>query len=274
MNFLRLLAFSLIILAVGCNRKPEPASVFTTTLGMNTPYYVAPETLNGKVKEVVEKVYLASDQDGKIVKGERLSKEARDSVNWTPEYIARFDADGNLLKCAEINNLDEVLNVTTQEIVQGKPVSSSYIENDTVRLKALFTYDESENTMKVERIRMPVDTLINIIHVRYDEAGNYSLWKFFNVADEMVFRYEFTVAEDGSSYSYSAFNRDGVKSGTRTYTKNDHGFAARDHIINRAGEETIYDMEYTYDDMGNWISRVVTSEEGSIIEERTITYYE
>ena len=61
MKNLNLLLTGMILLSFGCNTQPELEEVYTTTLGIGTPNSIMPEVLNGKVKEVKEKIYLAVD---------------------------------------------------------------------------------------------------------------------------------------------------------------------------------------------------------------------
>jgi hypothetical protein len=272
-NYMLLIA-GLLLFAFGCNQKPATEEVFTTTIGIGTPYYATPETLNGKVKELREKIYLAVEQEGKYVKGERMDEETRNHISWTQSYVAHFDAQGNLLKCAYVNEQDKVLTHNAQEIVNGTPVKMTTFNGDTLRMITNISHDAQENATMFERIRMPEDTLVNNVLVAYDASGSYKSWEFTNPAGEVTYRWEFSSPEDGSSVTYKVYNNDGEKVGERTEYLNDHGFSEKDVMVNRAGEETVIDMEYTYDNRGNWTSRVITSPDTMVIEGREITYFE
>lgn len=77
----RIVPFLLIvaILSTGCPR-PEP-EVRKVEIGLYTPYFEFPDFLNGKVKEVVERNYLAVEQ----------FRMPEDTLMWS----ARFTTDKN-----------------------------------------------------------------------------------------------------------------------------------------------------------------------------------
>ena len=76
--------FLVIILVTGCNQ-PLP-EIHQVEIGLYTPYFLFPETLQGKVKSVIEKNYLAVEQDGKYIKDIPLTVGARDSIGWTTDF--------------------------------------------------------------------------------------------------------------------------------------------------------------------------------------------
>lgn len=98
--------FIVAILSTGCPR-PEP-EVRKVEIGLFTPYSELPDFLNGKGKEVVERNYLAVEQDGEYVKGERLSMGVRDSITWANDFRVKFDENSNLLQCDLIERRDDI----------------------------------------------------------------------------------------------------------------------------------------------------------------------
>lgn len=274
MKNLNVLITGMLIFALGCTQKTSQEEVITTTIAVGTPYYATPETLNGKVKEIKEMIFMTVEEDGAFVKGERMTEEARDSLSWTQSYKAKFDEAGNLLKCTFVNEHDEVTAVNTQDIVDGLAVKMNSTLADTLRWVINITHDLDGQTVNFERFRMPADTLFGNILVAYDSSGRYTSGKFINPSGELTFKWEYFTSEDGSSYGLKRYNKDGEKVGARIEYLNDHGFADKDVLINREGEETVLEMEYTYDEMGNWTSRLINAPEVVVIEEREITYFE
>ncbi len=272
MKKLTFLLSAIILFSFGCNNKPESEVVYTTTIGMGTPYFMMPEILNGKVKEVTEKIYFATEENGTYVKGERMTQEAKDTLSWTASYIAKFDQDGNLMSSTEIDDSDKPYNLNESDIMDGKIIGGKFFYKDTLRVIFTRKYYPADHSAMYERIRMPEDTLINKIKVVYDSLGAYKTWEFFNSSGDPTYRYEFTAFE-GIVNGVKAMNKDGEQVFESHADLNDHGFAYRDVIINRSGELEST-MEYTYDDMGNWTTRIVKTPEVVVIEERAITYYD
>ncbi|MBN1132088.1 MAG: hypothetical protein JXR52_10380 [Bacteroidales bacterium] len=266
------LLFVVVMLATGCPQ-PEP-EVHQVEMGLYTPYWTMPEILKGKVKEVVEKNYWAVEEDGKYVKGERLSVAARDTFGWTLDFVATFDENGNILKCKTIDENDEVIDINSLVVKDGKITSVEYIKEDTVRLVAKSTYNDEGVLTKIERFRMPEDTLnIKAMLVR-DENGNVVEWQFYNSDEELTSKYIFTVNQEGRNTGYKFYNKEGIVTFEQKITYNDKGFMTRLVMVNRDGVESVSEYEYEYDEMGNWIKAIASEEVERVIEEREITYYE
>ena len=265
--------FVVMILATGCPQ-PEP-EVHQVEIGLFTPYYVFPDILNGKVKTVVEKNYLGVEQDGKIVKGERLTVAARDTIGWTNDFRLTYDENGNLLKYEAINENDELIETNTQTVEEGNIVKSVHMLDDTLRSYSLLSYNDAGQLVKMDHFRMPADTLAWSVALLSDENGNFTEWQWMDFKGDPDGKHIFTVNMEGRRTGYSYYNKDGEKTFEQQYTYNDMGQLARQVMIDRDGKEFVAEYEYEYDEMNNWIQCTGTSSDGvPMVEERTITYYE
>ena len=267
------LMFIVAILATGCPR-PEP-EVHQAEIGLYTPYSVFPDLLNGIVKQVVERNYLAIEQDGSFVKGERLTVGARDSIKWTNDLSVTFDEKGNLLQCNLIDENDELIEQTKLTLQDGKIIQGDYIRDDTLRDYMRMFYDENGQLTRIERFRMPEDTLFSIIRFTTDENGDFVEWHFLNADNESTGKFIFTVNQEGKRTGYKYYNTEGEMAGEQEFTYNEKGVLEKQVIRNREGEETVTEYRHEYDEMGNWVKVTGTSDlHVPIITERTITYYE
>jgi hypothetical protein len=265
--------FVVMILATGCPQ-PEP-EIHQVEIGLFTPYNFFPETLNGKVKTVIERNFLGVEQDGKIIKGERLTVAARDTIGWTNDFSLTYDEDGNLIESALIDENDEVIDSNQLTVEEGKIVKSVYTKNDTVRNYALLSYDEAGHLVKVEQFRMPADTLAWSAQLLSDDQGNFLEWRFMDYKGDPTTKYIFTVNQDGRRTGYTFYNKEGEKAFEQQYTYNDMGYMSRQVLIDKEGKEYVSEYEYEYDEMNNWIKTIGKTSYGpTVVEERTITYFE
>ncbi len=263
--------FVVMILATGCPQ-PEP-EVHQVEIGLFTPYAIFPEFLNGKVKEVIEKNYLGIEKDGKIIKGERLTKEARDSINWTDDFRISFDENGTLLECVKFDENDEIIDKQTLTVENGQMLKGIYTKNDTLRSYSILSYDGAGQLVKVEQYRMPADTMIWSVQFITDELGKVREWQFMDPKENPTSKYIFTVDQDDRRTGYKFYNREGELAFEERFTYNDKGFMEKQVLINKEGEETVLENEFEYDKMNNWVKVTGYWEPYPVVAERTITYF-
>ncbi|MGC9343097.1 MAG: hypothetical protein ACP5E3_10375 [Bacteroidales bacterium] len=243
-------------------------------VGLFTPAYLAPETLNGQVKEIYERNYFANEKAGPMVKGDRLTITARDTIGWTRDFHVIYDEAGHLLLSEQVDENDKVINNSKLSYKGDKMEKAHYFQDDTLRSVTISVYDENGMTKVMERWA-PEDTLILKVKLVWDENGHVTGWHFHNSNGEPTGKYVFTLDENGKRTGYKYYNKDGEKTFEQQYTYNDMGFMKKQVLINREGEKSVAEYEYKYDDMGNWIlCKGSTPHHADIIAERIITYYE
>lgn len=261
-----------IFLITGCVQ-PQPET-HQVEIGFFTPYLLFPETLNGQVKEVFEKNYFAVEQDGKLVKSERMTVASRDTFGWTNDFKLLYDESGNLLQSDLIDENDALINRNKQTVEDGKISESQFFKDDTLRRVTKLAYNEEGKLTGLENFRMPIDTLIVKGSFIYDENGNMVEWQIINPLDEMISKYIFTVNQDGKRTGFSFYNKEGKKTFEQKFSYNDHGSLGRQELINANGESLVTEYEYEYDDMGNWTKYTSRTGPTGVIAERAITYYQ
>ncbi|MEN8156359.1 MAG: hypothetical protein ABFS10_05360 [Bacteroidota bacterium] len=263
--------FVVMILATGC---PQPETeIQQVEIGLFTPYVLFPEILNGKVKEVVETNYLGIEQDGKIMKGERLTIDARDSIKWSPDFKLIFDDNGNVLQTLYLDENDEVVKKDVQTVMEGKIVKSETIKGDTLRNYAKFSYNESGHLTAIEVYKLPVDTLAWGALLTVDEQGNYQEWQVMDEKGSPTDKYMFTVNQEDRRTGYKYYNKEGELAFEERYTYNEMGFMSKQEMINKEGEASASEYLYEYDEQDNWVKVTGNSDQYTIITERKITYF-
>ena len=263
--------FVVMILATGCPQ-PEP-EVHQVEIGLFTPYVVFPETLNGKVKEVVEKNYLGVEQDGKVIRGDRLTVDARDSIEWTNDFRLTYDEDGNLIESVLLDENDETIEQQKQTVVEGRIVKSELSRNDTLREYSKLSYNDAGQLEKVEVFNLPIDTLRFSVLLSTDEQGNAVEWQFLDSKGDPTTKFIFTVNQEGGRTGYKFYNKEGEKTDEQKFTYNDMGFLAKQVTIDEEGKESVYEYEYEYGELDNWVKVIGYSDRYNMVTERTITYF-
>ena len=264
--------FVVIVLVTGCTQpQPEAQQV---EFGMYTSYYLFPETLNGKVKEVIEKTYFAVEEDGAYQKDIPLTVEARDTIGWTLDFKLMFDENGNMVESYNIDENDKVLESWKVSVEDNKMIEAAFTKNDTLTTVSRMTYNEAGVLTKVENFRMPADTLAYYADVITDENGNTIEWHSHNW-QVPAGKHMFTVNLEGKRTGYKFFNKEGEQTFEQQYTYNDKGHMIKQVMINREGKEFVSEYDYqAYDEHGNWTSYVAHTDGPALITERIISYYD
>ena len=265
--------FIVIILITGCNQTPP--EIHQVEMGFYTPYFLFAETLNGKVKTIIEKSYMGVEKDGKYVKDIPLTVKARDSINWTTDFMLTYDEHGNLLYSVDIDENDKAINSWEISYQDHKMVKCELSSSDTLRVVAKLSYNEAGVLTMIQHFRMPVDTIAFQAVITSDENGNFTEWQFQNPAGENTGKYMFTVGLEGKRTGYTYFNKDGEQTFEQQYTYNENGDMIKQLLIDKERKKSVSEFEYEgFDEMGNWLLCSGNADEYMIITERTITYHE
>jgi hypothetical protein len=260
----------LLILFAGCVSTEKP--IDKTEIGMFTPYAFNPEVLNGKVKMITEKNYLAKELDGKIVADRPLTLKDRDSIGWTNDFIVTYNEDGLLIQCDEIDENGKVLYSAKTSIEDKTIIKCEYYKNDTLKEIQKIQHDTTGWVVKVEGYS-PQDSLKSIMDVKNDEKGNIISVIFKNSMNEISSKFESAYNENNKRTGYKFFDPQGNKTFEQKYSYNDQGFMEKQVIINKEGKESESLYTYTYEENGNWIECIGNEGKNKIIAKRTIEYY-
>jgi len=265
---------ALIVFAVASCKEKKPADY--TRLGIYTPYQGYMEKLNGKVESVTEKGYWAIPEGETYVKGARITKKELDSIGYTYDYKAVFDADGDLVSSTTYDENDKVIDIWRLYKVNGLLARTENISGDTVRFKQVITCDEKGNPLLFEGYNALADTLTQKIEMEGSYINDTLKVQFYNHKGEAGSKYLFMFNEPGLLTHLEYYSKDGTLGSSSSFVYNDKGFQSEatflDKDKNVAGKTY---STYEYDEMGNWIKNTCKDDKGfTVIAERVYTYFE
>lgn len=223
MNKLLLLFAAIALIFVSCK---DTAPKETTVLGIYTPFYRSPVTYKGKVESIKMRTYWAIEKDGKIEKGDIITRVERDSLNYMSDFNLYLDKNG-LPTGIEYISYDGEINYWESLIEDKKIVKRSYYLHGEPFRYLNIIYDETGLNTERKNYRAGVDTLLTHSNLTYLENGNLDKVYYYNYLDEMYAKDEFIWKNEDL---VSQFNR---------YDGND---------------ELVYSMKVEYDENGRFIS--------------------
>lgn len=244
--------FILLVLLPACTGKDQEK---TTRLYHFTPYQDMPEILTGKVKSVTELNYWAIEKDGSFEPGLLVTTKERDSLYWSNDFTATFNEWGNIERC-DYFNADQQAGSWVIENDQTQYKKAGWYENDTLKVSALFLYDQ--NGLLTEAKAFRNDTLWYRNEASYDDKGNIIESRNYNPSGELTRKYVITWNELSLATGRKVYNAsDSLLSGGRA-EYNDKGFYTRVELLDGKGEiaSTITGKYLSYDKKGNWLTGI------------------
>lgn len=263
-----------IFIITGC---AQNKIVEKTILGMGTDYYLMPETMKGKVKEVKERNYWAIEKDGKMTKGNLMTWGELDSIGSTHNFIAYYDSSGLLTRYDRLDDQDAIVNSTFTTIENGKWTRLEYKLNDTVNNYMIPQYDNLGYFTGVISYRPLKDTLLNKQVLQLDGNGNYTKLEFFNYKGQRMYFQDFSLNPEGKVIEVKSYNMQDSLIGVLINTYNDNGQLIKQKSYSeRPKSESTWDyQDITSDDRGNWLESFCNIDDGKykIIIGRSYIYY-
>jgi len=269
-----IILLALVLFAAAACKEKKPADF--TRLGFYTQYQTYMEKLNGKVESVAEKGYWAIPEGDTYVKGARITKKELDSIGFTYDYKAVFDADGDLVSSITLDENDKVIDTWRLSKVNNLLARSEYISNDTVRYRQVITCDAEGNPVLYEGYNAIADTLTQKIEVEGSFINDTTIVKYFNHKGEPGTKILIMFNDLGLLTHVEYYGKDGMPGSSFSFVYNDKGFQSEatflDKDKNVAGKTY---STYEYDEMGNWIKNTCKDDKGfTVIAERVYTYFE
>jgi hypothetical protein len=266
------LIISLIIGSWSNNNKP----VEKTVLGMWTDYYLIPTTLKGKVNEVKELNYWAADKDGKITKGELMTKKDLDSIGSTQNLVAYFDNKGTLMRY-ELLDRENVIQNRLGTIENGKCIRWDLKLKDSTFLYIVPQYDKLGYIIEGSSYRPIVDTLVNKVVLTYDSKGNYTKIEYFNYKNQKTGYHVCSLDKDGNYIEAKYFNKNDSLAYTLTTTYDKNGSIIKQKTFDEKTKSSgIWDYkDLKLDVHGNWVESYANIDNGKykVFIERSYIYY-
>lgn len=272
-KLLFLLCLSMLIF-MGCNKqKPAESTVlnYFTPIG-NYNYF------NGKIQKMTERNYWAKVEDGKYLKGDKITRKELDSMNWIPDFEVNMTPDGLIESCSGLDENGKTIWKNELKIENGRYVTNQRYMNDTIRYYEKINYNDKGEISEIVRYRAVVDTLMGSGIISSNSTGDTITIKGMNHKGEVMYLLMNYLDKDKHCTLIVNFGPTGEFRGSTEYTYNDKGnilkisFFDKDKNLTNS-EEYIY---FEYDELGNLTLACYKDAEASriAITERTYTYYE
>jgi hypothetical protein len=245
----------------------------TTVVGLFTPYQLFPEVVHKKVKEIKEMNFWPIEKDGKIETGQRITDDARDTLNWTPDFMVQFDESGLAVKVNHISENDEPYESWIIKNEANFPVNASFFVKDSIAGKQEIT-KINDTSYRWKIINPQTDTLRSSAVLELNENRNYKTLQFYNFKGEPTSKYEWMYNSFGQMTGYTISRNDTVRGGMN-FTHNPAGFCETQEVYSKiTGETEKNRYEYEYDEAGNWVKSIAyIGEKPHIVCIRKYTYY-
>ena len=267
MKRLIILLALVLFAAAGCKEK-KPADY--TRLGFYTQYQTYMEKLNGKVESVTEKGYWGIPEGDTYVKGAGVTKKELDSLGYTYDYKAIFDADGDLVSSTTYDENGDVIDTWRLFKDNGLLARSEYTSDDTVRYKQVITCDAEGNPVLYEGYNALADTLTQKIKVEGSFLNDTMTVEYFNYKGDPGTKILLMFNDQGLLTRVEYYGKDGTPGSSYDLAYNDKGFNSeftgydKDKVLKTKTSST-----YEYDEKGNWIKGIFKDDKGfTIICER------
>ena len=256
--------------------------------------------LSGKVKTLMSKCYEATERFGEVEKMNIIEYyDSEYEIPLHPAYLAEYNEKGNVVKFTTYDEDGERLSV----------VKSEYIGNNQVAQNA---YDSDGEVYYSWKLEVNNDKVVDYTQFNEHKIGNKVdgdfefdgyLIKAYNTYEDSVLisrtenkfyknRLSESIRKDTNGNVTYQQNQEWTEAGQLIYQKcTSEGedkliinceYDNEDRLVKytRRGEWSSRDANYTFkytsfDKHGNWLSRVIYSNDKAyIVEERTIEYYD
>lgn len=268
-----LLLFCFILLIASCTTTPEVKK--TTVLQYFSPFQSAPEFLNGQIKSVKEVTYSVVDNNGVIEKGELFTKEDREEIPWSLDFICYFNEDGLLTKSVRYNGTEEEYK-NKLKYTNNLLSDAYYIYNDTVERSFKLKSDENGHLASVKGFDAIKDSLTWIGKFECNTDGFIIKQTNYNANKELQNVFILKRNEKNLTTEIERFNDSDSLTLKFVRAYNEKGFYILSEKFDGNNKlEYTLKMEYTaYDEMGNWTSKTAFENDTAItICERIYEYY-
>jgi len=262
---------ALLITLPSCKEAPPGP---TTTLGDFTPYDRNPMTLKGKIKNLEGRNYWAKEVNGKIEKGEIITRPERDSLNLANDFNIFFYENG-CLKKTEYIGLNGQINYWDMLTENARLTKATWYYNGNPGIYWLFNYDDNGILLERERYRNEVDTLLSQQKITYYDNGLRKERFSYNHKGEMLSKAIWTWNDASQITGYQSFDASGniLNSSEIFYDENGNYSEAIFESPNLGIRKFEY-KDHAFDEMGNLISIVVYRNDILLsIFELNIEYY-
>jgi len=260
----------LVLLALyGCKRNFREV----TEIGLFTPYFFNPEELNGQVRTLTERYYLAVPADSDFVRGPRITLAMRDSIKWSNDFIIHFNEAGLITSTSFIDENDSIISTWDMEIADKRIVSATWSDHGGPNTLIRLLYDRKGELEELGQYRAGTDTLNQTVRFNRDEKGRVTRWDYLTNTGDTTMSYVFNLSGEGRRMGYRQLNRRKRVLNSTEFVYDNRGFTTEQITFNSAGIPYTFTYRFTLDERGNWIRALASSDKWTVLQEREMVYY-
>ena len=272
MKKILLLATAIALILISCK---DTAPEETTLLGIATPFYRGQSLYKGKLKSMKVRTYWAKEVDGKIEKGDIISRVERDSLNYMSDWNLELDENG-LPTRLEYIMYDGKINHWENLIEDKKIVKRIFFRNGEPINDIKPRHDETGLITESKNYRSGIDTLLGHSNWTYHENGNLDRVYYYNYLDKMYATDEFIWKNEDQVSEYRRYNGDDELVYTMKMEYDEDGDFVSMTFDYPGVRHTKYEYkDIKYDEMGNMVSGVAYKNDSLFsITDYLIEYYQ
>lgn len=244
-----LLVFIALCTIVACTPKEAEKS---TTVGMFTPFFHMPPTLNGQLKEVLLTVRLAEDTEGVVTPGRIMTKIEVDSLGLINPTKILFNEDGNVLMYESLDDMGVAFNTYKLNYEDGLMISATIYNGDMILREDIVESYELGYPDKISTKNMETGREFNY-DLDFNEIGQYIKLVYMDSIGTIISIRDFTWDETNHIIRYSFTNSEGVVLRYSKHTYDTDGYSYKRELFNES-DSLIWKSEnraVEWDDMGN-----------------------
>ncbi len=265
------LLFALVIVLCACSIQSDKNK--TTTIGMFTPHVLFPIKYKGKIKKINENIYLAKENNGKVIVDRPLTNNDRKSINWNQKFEAYFNYEGLVTHCTIFNDQNQIVQTYQNQIIKSKVFTLNILEKDTLKEHLNFFYDSEGFIDKIESFAAPSNTMLGIEDFSTDKEGNIVNTEFRDTSNKFVMKFDMAIDKLGRRTGFKQFNNKNIQIFETNVVYNKNGVIEAKTEINEYGSKIVWKYTYTYDQKGNWITCVSSNNNTHLLITRNYEYF-
>lgn len=260
--------FILLALAITCFSQEKKEEL---KLGLYSSHLDNFEYLSGHVKEIHYKPFHLVGKNGEFVKGKLFTLAESGNVPLRQPWSYYYNELGQMIKMSiNDDNGGKWIGIVHHE--NEKVENIYWLKDDSLLVNWDFIYPTNSNVERLWKMVQNNEVQGKFVY-ELDKKGNVAKSMAYNNS-EVFYTIEYIRNQDGSIKSSNGINKEGkIMWGFDKFTYNSNGLLQSYHHNISNGEKsdhTTSDIEYKFDEKGNWIER---KHPGWMVIEREVVYY-
>jgi hypothetical protein len=262
------------LLATGCKKPSVPVHILLGECEF-PPYDSYPEKLEGNIKKIVQKSYIAIRSGTSLRKGSIIARSERDSRGQISDFVATFDREGHYVTNYLIDEKDNpIVKMEFTKKDSLPDMSKTWFEKNYVAYQKI-KWNKLGKMTGYTSYNPASDSVINSMEVTYYPGTDSIVHQWYTKRHEPLIKEVYHYDPNGNFTGRESYNNRGEFRSKITVKQNKEG---------KIGEMTVYDqnmlqvynrsLTYQYDKHGNWIIAICIDDKGIMVyQERKYTYY-